>query len=85
MDTRQEFAYYPLTLFDGVIEVGIVTGWLVEGLLDVGKIEQALNRVVAKWPMLSGRLESTGVCASQFRSASIILTIIACEEISAQN
>ncbi|CAA7270054.1 unnamed protein product [Cyclocybe aegerita] len=55
---KQEFAYYPLTPFDGMVDhCGIAAGWLVEGLLDLTTIEQGLNRIIAKWPMLSGRLE----------------------------
>ena len=36
----------------------IVAGWLIEGLLDVQKLRAALDRLVSKWPMLAGRLES---------------------------
>ena len=36
----------------------IVAGWLIEGLLDVQKLKAALDRLVSKWPMLAGRLES---------------------------
>ena len=58
-----EYAYYPLTLFDGMFQgAGVVTGWFVEGLLDLQKVDNALSRLVTKWPMLAGRLESTGVC-----------------------
>ena len=56
--TEENFAYYPLTLFDGMMQgTGVTTGWLVEGILDLDKIESALNRLVSKWPMLAGRLE----------------------------
>ncbi|KAF8959163.1 hypothetical protein BDZ97DRAFT_1667587 [Flammula alnicola] len=60
MKTEKEYAYYPLTLFDGMFkDAGVVTGWFVEGLLDLTKIEAALHRLTMKWPMLAGRLEST--------------------------
>ena len=39
-------------------QVNIVAGWLIEGLLDVQKLGAALDRLVSKWPMLAGRLES---------------------------
>ena len=39
-------------------KVDIVAGWLIEGLLDVQKLRAALDRLVSKWPMLAGRLES---------------------------
>lgn len=58
-----QYANYPLTLFDGMCQdAGVVTGWFVEGLLDLQKVDNALSRLVVKWPMLAGRLERTGVC-----------------------
>ncbi|KAJ3506503.1 hypothetical protein NLJ89_g6830 [Agrocybe chaxingu] len=58
---KQQFAYYPLTPFDGMVDhCGIVAGWLVEGLLHLTAIEEGLNRVVVQWPMLSGKLEHVG-------------------------
>jgi len=58
-----QYANYPLTLFDGMCQdAGVVTGWFVEGLLDLKKVDNALSRLVMKWPMLAGRLERTGVC-----------------------
>ncbi|KAF8956572.1 hypothetical protein BDZ97DRAFT_1925372 [Flammula alnicola] len=54
----QPDAICPLTLFDGMYgEVGIAMGWLVEGRIDMKKIEVALDRVISKWPLLGGRLE----------------------------
>jgi hypothetical protein len=51
---------FPLTLFDDVYaNAGIVMGWLVEGMLDLNLISGALDRLVAKWPILAGRLEAT--------------------------
>lgn len=56
---------YPLTLFDGMYaEVGITMGWLVDGRIDVAKIHAALDRVIAKWPMLGGRLEQESKVSS---------------------
>lgn len=61
--TDAQYADCPLTLFDGSNQgVGIVLGWLIEGLLDLQKVDHALSGLVTKWPMLSGRLQSTGVC-----------------------
>lgn len=58
-----QYANYPLTHFDGMCQgAGVVTGWLVEGFLDLQKVDNALSRLVMKWPMLAGRLERTGVC-----------------------
>ena len=49
---------YPLTLFDDIsTSTGIVLGWLVEGLVDVDLLSAALDRLLPKWPTLSGRLE----------------------------
>ncbi|KAF6745628.1 hypothetical protein DFP72DRAFT_1091289 [Ephemerocybe angulata] len=53
-------AYYPLTFPDvGQQGVDMAKAWLVEGAVDVEKIQQALDRVVKKWPMLAGRVEKT--------------------------
>ncbi|KAF6749977.1 hypothetical protein DFP72DRAFT_1173274 [Ephemerocybe angulata] len=53
-------AYYPLTFPDvGQQGVHMAKAWLVEGAVDVEKIQQALDRVVKKWPMLAGRVEKT--------------------------
>ena len=53
------WAVYPLTRFDSISgKADTVFGWLVEGLLDIQKFRAALDRVVSKWPMLAGRLES---------------------------
>lgn len=63
MSTEQQYTYYPLTLYDAMFkDAAVVMGWLVEGLLDIRKLEAALNRLVTKWPMLAGRLEITDVC-----------------------
>ncbi|KAF8956655.1 hypothetical protein BDZ97DRAFT_1671310 [Flammula alnicola] len=55
---NEQVAVYPLTLFDNMF-AGIVIsmGWLVEGKVDVSRLEQALDAVAAKWPLLVGRLE----------------------------
>ncbi|KAF8662100.1 hypothetical protein AX16_001210 [Volvariella volvacea WC 439] len=50
-------AIIPLTLFDNTTPSVLCFGWVVEGLLDEGAIRSALERVVAKWPLLAGRLE----------------------------
>ena len=71
-----EYAYYPLTLFDGMFQdAGVVTGWFVEGLLDLQKVDYALSRLVTKWPMLAGRLERTEVCHFIYYSIRGILHI----------
>jgi hypothetical protein len=31
-------------------------------LLDLQKVDQALSRLVTKWPMLAGRLQRADVC-----------------------
>ena len=57
--TSTSWAVYPLTRFDSICaKADIVSGCLIEGLLDVQKLRAALDRVVSKWPMLAGRLES---------------------------
>lgn len=62
MHTEQGYAYYPLTLYDAMFkDATVVMGWLVEGALDIKLLDSALNRLVSKWPMLSGRLELTEV------------------------
>ncbi|KAF8956400.1 hypothetical protein BDZ97DRAFT_1671698 [Flammula alnicola] len=51
-------AVYPLTLFDNAFAgIVVVMGWLVEGTVDVSRLEHALEKVTAKWPLLGGRLE----------------------------
>lgn len=56
----EPFGILPLTLFDDMYaDAGIVIGWLVEGILDINLISGALDRLVAKWPLLAGRLESS--------------------------
>ncbi|KAF8900294.1 hypothetical protein CPB84DRAFT_1680646 [Gymnopilus junonius] len=58
MQSSQQFATHYLTLFDGMCaESAVFGGWVVEGLLDIGKLEHALCRLVAKWPLLAGRLQ----------------------------
>ena len=74
--TEAQYADCPLTLFDGTYQgVGIVLGWLIEGLLDLEKVDHALSGLVTKWPMLSGRLQGTGVCLL-FRSADLLLILM---------
>lgn len=73
MTKEPKYAYYPLTLFDGMLHPGgVVAGWFVEGLLDLQKVDCALSRLVTKWPMLAGRLERTGVCLSYYFSREIL-------------
>ncbi|KIM42582.1 hypothetical protein M413DRAFT_70078 [Hebeloma cylindrosporum] len=60
--TEVQYAECFLSLFDGNYQgIGIVLGWLVEGLLDLEKVDHALKRLVTKWPLLAGRLQSTGI------------------------
>ncbi|EAU89372.2 hypothetical protein CC1G_11068 [Coprinopsis cinerea okayama7 len=58
--SSDNFAFLPLTLWDNLSHQGLTKAWLVEGILDPKKIEEALDRVVAKWPVLAGRVEVTG-------------------------
>ena len=61
--TEAQYADCPLTLFDGRFQgFGVVVGWLIEGLLDLQKVDDTVSGLVVKWPMLSGRLQTTGVC-----------------------
>lgn len=49
---------HPLTHMDDVSPgSGVVVGWLVEGTIDLSVISAALDRLVAKCPLLAGRLE----------------------------
>jgi hypothetical protein len=73
MTKEPQYAYYPLTLFDGMFHpAGVVAGWFVEGLLDLQKVDHALSRLVTKWPMLAGRLERTGVRLSYYFAQGIL-------------
>jgi hypothetical protein len=61
LDTKLE-AVYPLTLFDNMTAgIVIAMGWLVEGSVDLGRLEGAVNSVVADWKLLAGRLEKDKV------------------------
>lgn len=58
-ETTRINALYPLTPFDDGYSTSIfITGWLVEGIVDVDVLAGALDRLTAKWRMLAGRLES---------------------------
>ncbi|KAH6918021.1 hypothetical protein BKA70DRAFT_1416046 [Coprinopsis sp. MPI-PUGE-AT-0042] len=60
-DPSSNIAYYPLTLCDDMSQgANLIKSWIIEGLLDVEKVTSALDRVMAKWPMLAGRMEVTG-------------------------
>ncbi|KAG2005693.1 hypothetical protein CC2G_002077 [Coprinopsis cinerea AmutBmut pab1-1] len=66
--SSSNFAYVPLTLFDNVTQLGsIANTWIVEGLVDVEKIRQTLDRLISKWPLLAGRVESAGTNRWQVR------------------
>ncbi|KAK0231280.1 hypothetical protein IW262DRAFT_1262373 [Armillaria fumosa] len=57
-ETTQVNALYPLTPFDDGYSTSIfITGWLVEGVVDVDVLAGALDRLTAKWRSLAGRLE----------------------------
>ncbi|KIK65743.1 hypothetical protein GYMLUDRAFT_240221 [Collybiopsis luxurians FD-317 M1] len=59
MSSSSEQAIIPLTVFDRVFErSAFVTGWLVEGTVDVNAVSAALKRVTNKWRLLAGRLDS---------------------------
>lgn len=61
LDSTQE-AVYPLTLFDNMAAgIVIVMGWLVEGTVDVCRLEHAVDSVVMDWRLLGGRLEKNEV------------------------
>ena len=52
-------ASYPLTAFDHLFEsTTFLTGWLIEGTIDVAKLTRALTNVTSKWRILAGRLYS---------------------------
>ncbi|EFI27061.1 hypothetical protein CC1G_15190 [Coprinopsis cinerea okayama7 len=55
-----ETALFPLTLCDNLSQESLTKAWLVEGILDVEKIRDALDTVVKKWPLVGGRVEVTG-------------------------
>lgn len=55
-------AVYPLTLFDGPNgQAGLFAGWLVEGIIDIQKMEARLRSLIVKWPLLAGRIEQVSV------------------------
>jgi hypothetical protein len=63
MGKEPQYAHHPLNLLSNMFHsAGVVTGWFVEGLLDLQKVDHALGRLVVRWRMLAGRLERTGVC-----------------------
>ncbi|KAG2008258.1 hypothetical protein CC2G_013710 [Coprinopsis cinerea AmutBmut pab1-1] len=67
-EQNTEWAWYPLTLCDNMSEGGNMgKAWIVEGILDAGKVRSALDRVVKKWPALGGRVEVTGKKRYQIR------------------
>ena len=56
-------AVYPLILFDGPNgEAGLFVGWLVEGIIDIQKMEARLRSLIVKWPLLAGRIQHVSVC-----------------------
>lgn len=38
----------------------VVTGWVLDQVLDAGKVEAAYQKLVEKWPILSARLRKRG-------------------------
>ncbi|EAU82369.2 hypothetical protein CC1G_06679 [Coprinopsis cinerea okayama7 len=59
------YAIYPLTPLDTMSEAAnIGSAWIVEGLVDVAEIRRALDGVVRKWGVLSGRVELQSSCAA---------------------
>ncbi|KAG2012215.1 hypothetical protein CC2G_012251 [Coprinopsis cinerea AmutBmut pab1-1] len=53
-----DFALYPLTASDiGLGGVDMIKTWIVEGHINEKILRGALDRVVAKWPLLAGRIE----------------------------
>jgi len=76
MDNTEGDAVYPLSPLDNMLDrVIVVMGWLVEGTIDLEKLDGAMKTVVSKWPMLGGRFESTGVSTPRFRILSIVNSI----------
>ncbi|KAG6836619.1 hypothetical protein H0H93_005962 [Arthromyces matolae] len=54
-----DYASFPLTLFDRLFErTTFLTGWLVEGTIDMKAFALALSNVTRKWRILAGRLQS---------------------------
>lgn len=55
-----DYTTYPLTVFDQIFSrSSFVTGWLVEGQIDRGRLAAALETLTTKWRMLAGRLVRT--------------------------
>ncbi|EAU89438.2 hypothetical protein CC1G_07664 [Coprinopsis cinerea okayama7 len=54
--TSPNVVIYPLGLLDHFWGANMTKGWIVEGILDIEKIRVALDKVVAKWPLLAGRV-----------------------------
>ena len=75
-DGETPFAYYPLTHFDFMLRgSGITLGWLVESIIDEAKLERVLQSLVAKWPLLGGRLQCVTdeqVCGSRLREFNFL-------------
>lgn len=73
-------ALFPLTVFDRLFErSAFVTGWVVEGTIDVDVVASALKRVTDKWRMLAGRLESiVERDVSRFEMISFTLILMNC-------
>ncbi|CAK5276112.1 unnamed protein product [Mycena citricolor] len=55
----ERWSRYQLSVFDNSFERStFITGWLVQGAIDVEALGAALGRVTQKWRVLAGRLEA---------------------------
>jgi hypothetical protein len=83
LDTKRDSeAVHPITLFDSITAgIVIVMGWLVAGLFDVGRLEGAVDSVLAEWklpitisekvkPLKPHRLSEMGALRSEYKYCS---------------
>jgi len=57
LSSNTKVTRHPLTHIDNALYGVIMTlGWVFEGTVDSGKLGEALDRLVEKWPLLSGRI-----------------------------
>ena len=61
MSKDEDLKVIPVSAFDlsGSEKLMIITtGWVLDGVLDAGKVEQAFEQLVNQWPILSSRLRT---------------------------
>ncbi|KAH6910350.1 hypothetical protein BKA70DRAFT_1466912 [Coprinopsis sp. MPI-PUGE-AT-0042] len=57
-DKSEAYAIYPLTAIDYQYRHGnVLKGWIVQGQVDIEVVRSTMERLVAKWPLLAGRVE----------------------------